>query len=91
VEWEERDRLEKNETVTWDGPWMDDAFVDSFLEWVRNKIVSSARGKSRTLYEMANIESKSGPTHIDVILYKGFPPIGEMHKMKKLKTNLLVA
>jgi hypothetical protein len=73
--WEEIDQFEKHETThgTY-STWVEEAFVTSFLDWVRNKIVSRIPDQRRTAYEMHIPQSHlRGETHIDVILHKGFP------------------
>lgn len=73
--WEEVERIEKHEkTHGTYSTWLEDSFVNSFLDWIRNKIASQKPDKKRTAYEMQIPQNHlRGVTHIDVILHKGFP------------------
>ena len=74
-QWEETEKIEKHETAPTDyQTWIEESFVHSFLDWIRGKITSRIPVEARTAYEMIiPISSSRGATHIDVILYKGFP------------------
>jgi hypothetical protein len=70
IQWQEQNRVEKHEKPTskCSSVWIEEAFLNSFLDWIKDKIVSRQPGQPRVLFEMI-----CGSLHIDVILHKGQP------------------
>lgn len=75
TQWVEEDRLEKKETTAAAFcSWIEEAFVNSFFDWIKGKIISRTSDKARTLFEMTcPADNVKGALHIDVSVFKGFP------------------
>jgi hypothetical protein len=73
--WVEQDRVEKQETTEASFcTWVEEEFLDLFLDWVKGKIISRIPDQDRVMFEMTcPADCVRGKTHVEVIVHKGFP------------------
>jgi hypothetical protein len=66
---------EKQETTDADFcTWVEKDFLDSFLDWIKGKIISRIPDQDRVMFEMTcPADSIRGKTHVQAIVHKGFP------------------
>ncbi len=75
TQWEETEKVDKHESTTHQHcSWMENSFLNSFLEWIRDKIISLSPDQPRMAYEMSIPRNRfKNSIHIDVIVHKDFP------------------